>query len=368
MSLRAIPEWERKSAIIVGWPSRPDTWRQFGRPAQEQILDFVLALVQNTDEHILIAVNQQDQQALNDARNRIESSIRPSSRAVVLAISLDDCWMRDIAPAWVRNVAKDVVQGVCFKFNAWGGTQGGCYQSFQNDVLVAPSICDCFQFEAVAVNFILEGGSISVNGNGTALTTEECLLCPNRNPTFTKLRIQQLFATYLGVHNVIWLPFGLLHDTDSDGHVDNMAVFLDRTHVLLSWSDQDGNSTRCKQAENILKNAKDSNGDSLTIHKVCVPPTVTRTAHQTDLIESTQAVTRLEGQPLCASYVNLVQTNNAIFVPSFGFQMQDQKACNQIKNALLSCPKSKHKRVIMVKANEFILAGGSIHCLTCNIP
>lgn len=364
---RAIADWEKKSAIIVGWPSRPDTWRQYGRPAQEGILSFVLALAKNTDEKVLIAVNSQDQDAVNELGVRLNHLSSLTSRVSTLAIPLDDCWMRDIAPIWV-NDEKESVRGVCFKFNAWGGTHGGCYQSFENDILVAPTICDVFQADLLAVNFILEGGSISVNGNGTVITTEECLLCANRNPTFTKDSIQKLLATYLGIHNVIWLPFGLLYDSDSDGHVDNMAIFLDRTHVLLSWSSQGGNVERCAAAEQVLKNAEDVDGNSFTIHKVCVPPTITRTLEQSGVTESAEAMSRPVGQKLCASYVNLVQTNRAVFVPSFGFSPQDEKAHNQIKHALLCCPASKHKRVVMVDASEFILAGGSIHCLTCNVP
>lgn len=368
MCLRAIAEWEKKSAIIVGWPIRPDTWRQSGRPAQLQILDFVLALVQNTDEGILIAVSVENQHIVNDLENKLESLIDIASRVAVFPIPLDDCWMRDISPVWIRNDLKDSVQGVCFKFNAWGGKLGGCYQSCKRDVLVAPTICDRFQAEAVAVNFILEGGSISANGNGSALTTEECLLCPNRNPTFTKKRIQQLLATYLGINNIIWLPFGLTHDTDTDGHVDNMAVFLDRTHILLCWTTVGENAKRCEGAENVLKNARDSNGESLTTHRVCLPPTITRPLQQNDLVDSTEAKRRPAGQTLCASYVNLVQTNKAVLVPSFGVGKQDEIACTQIKYALLSCPSSQHKRVVMVNASELILAGGSIHCLTCNVP
>lgn len=364
---RVIAEWEKKSVVVVGWPCRADTWRQFGLPAQQQILALVHKILQNSDEHILIVVNRLDRNAIGTLQIARQGIISYNHRVSVLPVPMDDCWLRDTSPIWVHDTAQDCVKGVCFKFNAWGGTDGGCYQSFQHDALLAPHLCDYFQLEAESVDFILESGAISVNGKGTAITTAQCLLNPNRNQTFTKDRIEQLLATYLGIRNLIWLPYGLLDDTDTDGHVDNMAVFIDEFHVLVSWATQGGNVLRCKAAVNALQDAQTVQGERLILHRVHLPPQIVRSEEQTVFIESDAAKARPAGQTLCASYVNILQTNNAVFIPAFGFQEHDEHAARQVEEAL-SNTTSKHKKIVLVNADEFVLAGGAIHCLTCNVP
>jgi agmatine deiminase len=177
----------------------------------------------------------------------------------VVELSNNDAWVRDTGPTFVIN-DKGEVRGVDWDFNAWGGFDGGLYAPWNLDEQVATKIMEierCPRYETEG--FVLEGGSIHVDGEGTLITTEECLLNRNRNAHLSREQIESVLRDQLSVEKIIWLPDGLYND-ETDGHVDNFCCFVQPGEVLLAWTDdpKDPNFARCQAAMSVLENARDA--------------------------------------------------------------------------------------------------------------
>ena len=201
-----------------------------------------------------------------------------SENVRVVEMSMNDSWFRDTGAIFVKN-SNGVVRGTNWLFNSWGGLNGGCYDYWEDDLLVAGKMCNIERIPYYKYDMILEGGSISFDGEGTLLTTEECLLNPNRNPTMTKEQIESMLKRGLGVEKVIWLPNGLFGDVDTNGHVDNFCVFARPGEVLLSWTDDvnDPQYPISQRAYKLLEEATDAKGRHLKIHKLHIPSDILRT-------------------------------------------------------------------------------------------
>ena len=196
----------------------------------------------------------------------------------VVEMSMDDSWFRDTGAIFVKN-KEGVIRGTHWNFNSWGGLNGGCYDNWDNDLLVAGKICDIERVKRYKYSMILEGGSVSFDGEGTVLTTEECLLNPNRNPSMTKEDIENELKRGLGLEKVLWLPKGLYGDVDTNGHVDNFCVFARPGEVLLSWTDdeKDPQYPISHEAEKLLATMRDARGRPLIVHKLYIPSNIVRT-------------------------------------------------------------------------------------------
>ena len=206
------------------------------------------------------------------ARSLLNENVR------VVEMSMNDSWFRDTGAIFVKN-SDGVVRGTNWLFNSWGGLNGGCYDYWEDDLLVAGKMCNIERIPYYKYDMILEVGSISFDGEGTLLTTEECLLNPNRNPTLTKEQIEAMLKRGLGVEKVIWLPNGLFGDVDTNGHVDNFCVFARPGEVLLSWTDDvnDPQYPISQRAYKLLEEATDAKGRHLKIHKLQIPSDILRT-------------------------------------------------------------------------------------------
>src|SRR5688572_21129357 len=205
------------------WPERQDNWRDGALPAQAAFAQVAAAIARF--EPVTVGVSASHYEF---ARTQLAPHIR------VLEISHDDAWMRDVGPTFVTN-AKGVRRGVDWRFNAWGGLDGGLYFPWDQDDLVARKVLEiegCDRYRAPIVN---EGGAIHVDGAGTALVTEQCLLNRNRNPGLSQPEIEQYLKDYLGVRTVIWLGAGVVDD-ETDGHIDNLACFVKPGVVALTWT------------------------------------------------------------------------------------------------------------------------------------
>jgi len=215
-------------------------------------------------------------------------------------------------------------------------------------------------------SMILEGGSIHVDGEGTCLTTEECLLNKNRNPHLTKAEIEDELKAYLGVKKVIWLPHGLFGDDDTNGHIDNMCCFVKPGVVLLSWTDDvsDPQYERSLEAVSVLSNATDAKGRKLEIIKLHVPGPLYMTDEEASgLIQDGEAKPRPPGTRLAASYLNFYIANGGIITPQFGDQKWDDEAVR-----VLSLAFPDYEVVRVDGAREIALGGGNIHCITQQQP
>ena len=229
---------------------------------------------------------------------------------------------------------------------------------------MARKLCDVLDVDTYdRRDFILEGGSIHADGEGTLLTTEACLLSAGRNPSLTKAAIEQRLKENLGVQKVLWLPCGIYHD-ETNEHVDNICAFTAPGEVVLAWTDDTNDpqyamSQRCWEYLNSVTDAK---GRRLTVHKLPLPQPVTITAKEcAGLDDMNGEPTRIPGERLAASYVNFYIANAHVIVPQFG-DAHDRQALDILQKLFPT------RKVVGVMARDILIGGGNIHCITQQIP
>lgn len=355
-------EWESHSQSWMGWPERVDNWRHNAVHAQRVFTNVASAISKFEPVTVCASAAQ-----WANARSQLPQHIR------VIEMSMNDSWFRDTGPTFVvsksassSGAPEQNIAGIDWNFNSWGGIEDGCYQDWSLDLLVARKILGTERIPRFPQSIILEGGSIHVDGEGTCLTTEECLLNKNRNPHLTKGQIEDELKAYLGIRKVIWLPHGLFGDDDTNGHIDNMCCFVKPGMVLLSWTDdeKDPQYERSIKAFDVLSNATDANGRKLEILKLHVPGPLYMTDEEAaGVIQDDEAKPRLSGTRLAASYVNFYIANGGIITPQFGDKKWDDEAVR-----VLSLAFPDHQVVRIEGAREIVLAGGNIHCITQQQP
>jgi agmatine deiminase len=350
---RMPAEWAPHQQTWMVWPERRDNWRLDAAPAQAAFATVARAIA--AFEPVTVCASAA--QYVNACAMLDHAQIR------VVEMTTDDAWARDTGPTFVVNDRGDV-RGIDWTFNAWGGLIGGLYAPWQRDDEVARKMLQierCARYRTE--NFVLEGGSIHVDGEGTVITTEECLLNPNRNPHMTREAIEQMLRDYLNIEKVIWLPDGLFND-ETNGHVDNFCCYVRPGEVLLAWTDDAGdpNVERCQRALAVLERERDAKGRAFTIHKIPIPGPLYATAEEcagVDAVAGTQP--RDPSIRLAGSYVNFLMVNGGIIAPSF-HDPQDAEA-----KRILTRVFPQHE-VMMVPGREILLGGGNIHCITQQQP
>jgi agmatine deiminase len=344
-------EFEPHAGCWMLWPERPDNWREAARPAQLAFAQVALSIAQF--EPVTVGVSAA---SFSTARTVLAENVR------VAELSHDDCWMRDVGPTCVVN-DRGVVRGVDWHFNAWGGLNGGLYFPWDQDELVARKVLEIEQLARYRAPIVNEGGAIHVDGEGTALVTEECLLNPNRNARLDRVAIEQQLRAYLGVQQVIWLGQGVFND-ETDGHVDNLACFARPGVVCLTWCEQrrDPQYAISLDAWERLHAARDARGRRLRVVRLPMPgPLRLRAREAHGLIAREGSKARAAGERLAASYVNFYIANGGIVMPLLD-PRTDSLAARRLKRLF------PRRRVVGVPAREILLGGGNIHCITQQIP
>ena len=333
------------------WPERPDNWRLGAKPAQAAFVDVATAI--SATEPVTIAVSSRQ---FRNARSRLPARVR------LLEMSSDDSWMRDVGPTFVID-RRGRRRAVDWEFNAWGGLEKGLYFPWDLDAAVAAKVCDAERTDRYRAPFILEGGSIHVDGQGTLLTTEECLLNPNRNPRLTRAELETLLADYLGIQTVIWLGRGVLND-ETDGHVDNLCCFSAPGEVCLTWTNDRGDPQYeiSREAYERLAGARDARGRALKIHRLVQPGPLRMTDEEAAGVDGgSDAAPRRGGHRLAGSYVNFYLANRQVVMPLLD-RRRDAAAAAVLRRAFPT------RRVVGVPAREILLGGGNIHCITQQVP
>ena len=348
-------EFAPQDGVMLVWPVRPGSWGLDPRAAQRAFCELMRAASRSERVYLLA-----------DAAHLEEAWAQAGESATVLEIKTDDAWARDIGPTFVTNGRE--VRGINWRFNAWGGAVDGLYADWQKDDAAAEAFCralhaDCYD----AGNFVLEGGSICADGEGTLLVTEACLLSAGRNPQMTKAQIEQKLKDYLGIEKILWLPRGIYHD-ETNEHVDNVCAFIAPGEVVLAWTDDetDPQYALSRADYDYLENETDARGRKLKIHKLPIPDQpvcVTREDLANLLFEDGEDTLEV-GQRLAASYVNFYFTNDAILLPQFGGEhaTSDAKAARILREL---CPT---REIIPIASRVLLLGGGNIHCVTQQIP
>ncbi len=323
-------EWHPHKRCWMAWPCRANMWGEHLDAAREAYAEVAKTIAEF--EPVTMIANPEDV---------AEVSLRCGSNVGALPLGLDDSWARDIGPSFLID-GKGGLAGIDWGFNAWGGK----YDTYGKDAALAQALLAHLDLPRYQAPLVLEGGSIHVDGEGTLLTSEQCLLNPNRNPKLTPMEIEAHLRDHLGVREIVWLGQGLADD-ETDGHIDNLACFLKPGAVaaLTTNDPEDANYEALQDNLKRLRAARDAKGRELEIVEIEQPAP----AHDDD------------GRRLSRSYINFYMANGGIVMPSF----EDPKD-GPAYTALSKC--FPQREVRHVQASDIVRGGGGIHCITQQQP
>lgn len=345
-------EYEPHEGCLMIFPERADSWSNGGYVARKAFCEVAVAIAKSEKVTVAASAKQYD-----NARALFPDYIR------VVEMSSNDSWARDYTPTFVVNNT-GVVRGIDWGFNAWGGLVDGLYFPWDQDNKMARKFCDLLNKDVYEKrDFILEGGSIHVDGEGTAMVTESCLLSKGRNALLTKKEIEDILKEYLTVDKVLWLPRGIYLD-ETNEHVDNICAFVGPGEVVLAWTEDQGDPQYplSKACLNYLNGETDAKGRKLKIHKLPSPSPIYMKENECEGLDFCDGEpTRNPGDRLAASYVNFYIANNAIVMPGF-HDPQDERAKKILEELFPG------REVIQIYARDILIGGGNIHCITQQIP
>ncbi|MSO72448.1 MAG: agmatine deiminase family protein [Rhodospirillaceae bacterium] len=336
-------EWEPHSAVWSAWPSHADLWPEDLEPARAEVAALFRAIA-GVDEKGRTQPGSAGGEALRilacgDQSVASAKLALAGTGAEIVPAVFGDIWLRDTAPIFVRSSGK--LTAACFTFNGWGGKY-----VLEGDEGVAAFVAGRAGVSATVNRWVLEGGSIDVDGQGTCLTTRQCLLNPNRNPGLSQGEIEARLQASLGIEKLIWLGDGLIND-HTDGHVDNIARFIAPGVVMCMEpaGADDPNRDALKAIIADLTRATDLGGRKLEIVRVPSPG----------------RIENADGEVIPASSMNFYIGNTAVVVPLYG-SATDDAAVAAIAQAFPG------RRTVGLPARHVITGGGSFHCITQQQP
>jgi agmatine deiminase len=344
-------EFEPHAGTWMLWPQRPDNWRLGAKPAQRAWAQVAAAI--SEFEPVTVGVNH-DQ--FENARNLLPDPVR------VVELSSNDAWVRDCGPTFVVD-DQGGVRLVDWEFNAWGGVYDGLYFPWDKDQLVPRKIAELVGVDRYQAPLVMEGGSLHVDGEGTVLTTEECLLSPGRNPQLGRAEIEAYLLDYLGAQRVIWLPRGI-DPAETNGHVDDVACFA-RPGVVLAAVTDDRDDWRYELLQKnleCLRAATDAQGRPFEIHTLPMPAVLEITADEAWGVDSAEgSIPRRAGDKTAASYLNFLIVNGGVILPAFD-DPNDAVVKAELQRVF------PDRRIVTVPGREIVLGGGNVHCITQQQP
>lgn len=332
-------EWERHEAIWLAWPYDLDSF-----PEIEAVENAYAAMIRAIHKSEIVNLLVRDEMMRGEVADRLKREKVDLGRIHFHILSYADVWFRDYGPTFV--VREDCRPGegrlaaVSWIFNAWGEK----YPELMADAAIPDLINQDLNIRLFRPGVVLEGGSIDVNGCGTLLTTEQCLLHENRNPSLSQEEIEGYLREYLGVSKIIWLKEGITGD-DTDGHVDDIARFVDPVTVLCAYEDdpEDENYLPLKHNYELLCRETDQEGRPLKVIKLPMPAALGRERR------------------LPASYANFYIGNDAVLVPVFG-DKNDSRALQIIREAFPG------REVVGINCREMVAGLGAVHCVSQQQP
>ncbi len=336
------PEWAAHKATWLSWPHRFETWPGKFEPIPDVFINIAAWLSSSEEVHINVVDAGMEQEVLTLFRNLVHQQLQ-RERIFLHRIPTNDAWCRDHGPNYVFRQKNGMTEKVImnWEYNAWGGK----YFSFHHDNALPEMIAALEQLPLVSPGMILEGGSIDVNGKGLLLTSEACLLNPNRNPSMSREQIERALGRYLGIEKVLWLGDGIVGD-DTDGHVDDMARFVNETTVVIAVEDdpEDENYEALQENYRRLQRYTDLDGNPLKVVRLPMPLPVLH-----------------DGCRLPASYANFYIANSVVLVPTYRCP-QDQRAIQILQEFF---PK---RNVVGIDCTDLVWGLGAIHCITHEEP
>ena len=339
LGFRMPAEWEPHSATWLAWPHNQETWPGKFDVIPSVYLQLVAAL--HGKEHVNICVN--DVEAAHSVNQQLTDAKVDLSCVSLHEIPTNDTWARDHCPLFVTRQNNDEtdLSLTNWTFNAWGSK----YRPWDLDDAVPEHIAQRLKLFSFQPDTVLEGGSIDVNGQGMLLTTESCLLNPNRNPTLSRTDLEQLLREYLGVQHIGWLGDGIVGD-DTDGHVDDIARFVNPTTVVCAVEEDPTDVNYKALQDNLrrLQSMQDQNGHPLQVIPLPMPGPV-----------------EYDGERLPASYANFYIANGTVLVPTYD-HANDQRAVAILQEIF------PDRSVQGISCTGLVLGFGALHCVTMQQP
>ncbi|MEO9461691.1 MAG: agmatine deiminase family protein [Marinomonas sp.] len=324
MAIRMAPEWEQHQWLWIGFPHLAHEWPgELLRRAQEQIAAFANAVADSGQSVRLV---------VRDAVNLTRAQELVSDAAMLERQRYGDIWLRDTGPIVVS--AGSSALAMRFGFNGWGGKY-----LMQGDQTIGADLAEGAGLPVTQSDWILEGGAIDTDGSGLAVTTEQCLLNPNRNPAMNRADIEAALARDLGLSRVLWLGEGLIND-HTDGHVDNLARFVGAAHLAVPEAGGEDDPNTAIYADAAVR----AEAFGLKVSRFPSPGRIMR-----------------EGRIEPASYANFVVTNRLVVVPIFGVPNDDAAV------AAIGALFPDHT-AIGLPADAVLAGGGGFHCASMQMP
>jgi agmatine deiminase len=339
LGFRMPAEWHPHAATWLTWPKDPETWPDRVPQVEEIFLQMMAALTSHEIVNLLV----DDVASEESIRLRCDFS---SARNIRFhRIETVDSWIRDYGPNFLLGP-----QGLAYndwEFNAWGNK----YEELKRDDRIPKVLEKILKLPRFDPGIVLEGGSIEVNGNGCVLTTEQCLLNPNRNPQLSKEEIELYLRNYLGVETIWWLGEGIVGD-DTDGHIDDIARFVDTNTIICAVEDDPTDANFKLLQENLerLRSLTDTNGHSFEILTLPMPGVVGGTSTDSRNLDR-----------LPASYANFYIANRVVLAPVFG-HANDERAVETLQRVFAD------RRVVPINCEPLVWGMGTIHCVTQQQP
>jgi agmatine deiminase len=332
-------EWEAHRGTWLSWPHKEASWPGGFEPIPGIFAEIVRHLVPHEEVHI----NVGDAALEASARGVLAQAGVPTAPVIFHQNPTNDAWCRDHGPVFVfRETAGRLEQLILdWGYNAWGNK----YPPFDLDDVIPSRIGAELGIPVISPGMVLEGGSVELNGAGTLLTTEQCLLDPNRNPGLSKMQIEAMLRDHLGARNILWLGQGIEGD-DTDGHVDDLTRFTDAGTVVTAVEEdpRDPNYEPLRDNLRRLRGMTDQNRRPLRVVELPMPPALYR-----------------EGQRLPASYANFYIANGTVLLPGFD-AVRDERARSVLQDLFPT------RRVILIACTDLVWGLGAIHCVTQQWP
>lgn len=347
-------EGEKHLCTVIEVPYRKDTWRNDASPAIDEFLSIVKAI--SEFEMVVVVIDPKIPYQI------VRKFDLPNTH--ILRLPYNDSWARDNTPVFLRQDSTGSLAAADFSFNAWGGSYNGLYKDYADDDFLGALLArELYIHHYDCSDLILEGGSIHTDGEGTLLVTESCLLSKGRNPSLTKDEIENKLKDHLNIEKVLWLPYGIYED-ETDGHIDNIACFSKPGQVLLAWT-EDKNDPQYEMSRKdyeYLSSVNDAKGRSLDIVKVMLPEVQKLSLEEASgIVLNDNAIERLAGRRLAASYINFYLGEEFVILPQFGTK-EDETALKQFNSIF------PERKIVPIYSREILLGGGNIHCITKQVP
>lgn len=336
----AMPaEWETHEATWLSWPHKEASWPGKFTPVPAIFAELTKRLTASE----LVRINVADEDFAERVRVELRKADVDLNRVTFHFNPTNDAWCRDHGPIYVTRTSNNKRERAIndWGYNAWGNK----YPPYDLDDVVPTRIAREFNEPLFLPDIVMEGGSLEVNGKGTLLTTESCLLNPNRNPHLTKAQIEQYLRDYLGVTNILWLGNGIVGD-DTDGHIDDLTRFTAADTVVTVVEDDptDENYAPLKENHERLQTMKDQDGNAFRLVTLPMPGAI-----------------YYDEQRLPASYANFYIANTSVLVPTYR-HANDARALATLQELFPT------RRVIGIDCTDLIWGLGALHCVTQQQP